>query len=279
MNKLLTENLRYSIYDPTGNITALVESMTDIEDQPSAAESIMSLHPEVEQVGFVRFDAESPYNAGLRMAGGEFCGNAAMCTAVSYYLKKKQENAGAFMPESPSDILLKVSGSSVPVEVRLEECAEGTFKTGILMPDCLEISSRRFTYKGRSEELPVVVMEGISHVIISPDCGFYELMTCRTDAVSAIRTWCRNCAGMGLMFIKKTADATRLIPLVFIPGCDTMFWENSCASGSAAIGMYLSSQTGKDVDETLLQPGGSLRVRSEKEKIRLYGTVRLIGSC
>ena len=48
----------------------------------------MRRHPEVEQVGFVRFsdDPGDPVRAGLRMAGGEFCGNASCCAAVLWFL-------------------------------------------------------------------------------------------------------------------------------------------------------------------------------------------------
>ena len=47
--------LQYSIFDPTGNITALVESPVPVERQPAVAAALMARHPEVEQVGFVRF--------------------------------------------------------------------------------------------------------------------------------------------------------------------------------------------------------------------------------
>ena len=80
-------DIKYSILDPTGNITALVESEVAVERQPAAAEAIMKRHTEVEQVGFVRFDPEEGIDAQLRMAGGEFCGNASLCTAALYLMR------------------------------------------------------------------------------------------------------------------------------------------------------------------------------------------------
>ena len=47
--------LHYCLFDPTGNITALVESAVDVPDQPAVAAGIMCRHPEVEQVGSLRF--------------------------------------------------------------------------------------------------------------------------------------------------------------------------------------------------------------------------------
>jgi len=54
-----------------------------------------------------------------------------------------------------------------------------------------------------------------------------------------------------------------LTPLVYVPGADTMFWENSCASGSAAAGMYLAARTGAPADVTFDEPAGRLRVESD----------------
>ena len=79
-------NLKYSIFDPSGNITALVETHINNDSQPEVADEIMKAHPEVEQVGFVYFDAIRPVPTYLRMAGGEFCGNATMSAAALYLL-------------------------------------------------------------------------------------------------------------------------------------------------------------------------------------------------
>ena len=85
--------LRYCILDPTGNITALAESPVAHGDQPAAAEAIMRRHPEVEQVGFVRFgaDAAGGLAGELRMAGGEFCGNASMSAAALFLMRNKEK--------------------------------------------------------------------------------------------------------------------------------------------------------------------------------------------
>ena len=75
------ETLRVSIFDPTGNITALVESPVAPEEQSAVAARIMERFPQVEQVGFVRLPRESAAPVELCMAGGEFCGNASMSGA------------------------------------------------------------------------------------------------------------------------------------------------------------------------------------------------------
>ena len=80
----------YTVLDPTGNITILVTSPVEISLQPPVASKLMELVPEAEQVGFLS-EAEG-CDIALRMAGGEFCGNASMSESA---------DEAAFAAESP----------------------------------------------------------------------------------------------------------------------------------------------------------------------------------
>ena len=131
------KGLSCCILDPTGNITALVEGDVPVSRQPETAARIMRLRPETEQVGFVRMrgadhaeesaqDTEGQnetLNSGiqvrLRMAGGEFCGNASMSAAALY----RYRTGGAYPAGSDTwaSVSLAVSGAAEPVEVRLRE--------------------------------------------------------------------------------------------------------------------------------------------------------------
>ena len=301
--------LHYSILDPTGNITALVEDPVEIPIQPAVADQIMGKHPEVEQVGFVRFypDPESDdgprtgsgpdrdgydqdqrrIHADLRMAGGEFCGNASMSAAVLYALTN---------PQHPQRLTLNVSGADRPVAVTLQRKDDGAFQSEIDMPQAAGIREIEVECEGISGLVPLVIMEGISHMIIEADSPFYSLSLKREKAEKAVRTWCSDLGaeGLGLMFLgedtgesespiresqthKKTEERS-LTPLVYIPGADTVFWENSCASGSAAAGMYLADKEGALLHLSLREPGGMLQVESDPvgKKTRLSGQVRLV---
>jgi diaminopimelate epimerase len=82
-----TREIKYCIFDPTGNITALVETGVEEARQPEVASLIMSRHPDVEQIGFVCFSEQNgDADVSLRMAGGEFCGNATMSAAALFAL-------------------------------------------------------------------------------------------------------------------------------------------------------------------------------------------------
>ena len=275
------KSIQYSIFDPTGNITALVETDVETGLQPSVAARIMEQRPAVEQVGFVRSQpgGEEP---SLRMAGGEFCGNAAM-SAVALYLIRRSEGQGTVPPGNEETVRLRVSGAAQPVEVRLRAEAADCFRAGVHMPPALGIDDREFAYGALSGKLPVVRMEGISHIVIEPDSVFWALLADRAAAGRAVRDWCAvlSVPCLGLMFLDGEAPWRRLTPLVNVPGSGTVFWESSCASGSTAVGVYLAAKTGASVDLSLQEPGGILRVVSDpaRGETWLYGKTKLVEHC
>ena len=262
--------LKCSILDPTGNITALVESPVEIDRQPSTAAAIMRRHPEVEQVGFLRPEngEELPE---LRMAGGEFCGNASMSAAA---LLASQNGKTAMR--------LRVSGAAEPVELKLAPDGENSWIVEILMPPALEITKTAFSFGNLQRELPLVHMEGISHVIIEPSSGFFRLLHERETAECAVRAFCESLRadGLGLMFLEGEGSDRKLTPLVYVPVSETTFWENACASGSAATGMYLAAKARAARELALREPGGTLWVKSDPHsgESRLRGHVRLAES-
>ncbi len=369
------EELKYCIFDPTGNITALVETEVRPADRAPVASGIMAAHPEVEQVGFVAYNDSACEAAdaavSLMMAGGEFCGNATMCAAALYAERRGMPADGA--------VKVKVSGAEAPLTVQLEEikgsgaCAGSTvndspraageagstaarqvsdesaaggasgaagnetapaamYAAAVTMPPAIGIEKIGSAARAGSEEgaasgkdaggafgLPLVRLQGIDHIIIEPDSGFFGLKDDPAAAESLIRECCGALGSdcLGMMFLDEpeaqaaaqdgqpdaaeaadgcaekteaaadcaapggTAErggARRMTPLVFVPGADTLFWENSCASGSAAAGIWLAMKAGSPVDVRLHQPAGSLRVESDPATGRtvLHGTARLL---
>ena len=285
------KELSCCILDPTGNITALVEGDVPVSRQPETAARIMRLRPETEQVGFVRMrgadhaeesaqDTEGQnetLNSGiqvrLRMAGGEFCGNASMSAAALY----RYRTGGAYPAGSDTwaRVSLAVSGAAEPVEVRLREipAAGPAWSARVKMPKASGIEP--------FEDMTLVRMQGISHMIIEEGSRFFHLKNDKSAAEAAVREWCGRLSadGLGLMFLEREEAAQRwkMTPLVFVPGSGTVFWENSCASGTAAAGMCFSARSGKREELALQEPGGELQVFSDPAtgETWLSGTVRL----
>ena len=240
------DKIQYCKFDPTGNITALVETKVDIADQPAVAARIMEEEPDVEQVGFITYvkdaaPADGSALISLRMAGGEFCGNATMC-AAAHFASHGGLQSGA--------VPVQVSGASAPLIVRLEQLAPFSYSAAVSMPPALRIGKVSLTAAdaaGGPEEvgaagvsammsLPVVEMEGISHIIIEHDSDFFGIKDDKPLAESMLKHWCgvlgADCLGM--LFL-----------------------------GEGDAGMYLAAKSGSAVDVTFEEPAGRLRVESD----------------
>ena len=270
----------YSILNPSGNITALVTTPVEIPLQPETAARIMRKHPDVEQVGFVSFEdpEKTGIHATLRMAGGEFCGNASMCAAALSVLDSPYLSA-ANVPGSSAALRLRVSGAADPVNVTLHKEHDSSFSAGIKMPPASDPEETAFAFHDLSGFIPCVRMDGISHMIIENDSPFATLKDRPDLAEQAVRDWCGrlNADGLGLMFLLRDSSAPsqyHLTPLVYVPSGNTIFWEHSCASGSAATAMYLAKKAGTPVSLTFVEPGGILRAESDP----LSGTTYLFGN-
>ena len=235
--------LDYVLLDPTGNLTILVETPVPAADQPFCASALLAAEPTAEQVGFLSPGGKD-WEIALRMAGGEFCGNATMSAAALFC-----ESAGR-----TGTIRVRASGATEPVPVEIGRAPEGTGYTGAVdMPRPAAVEIVMLEAEGRNFRLPLLRFDGISHLILRENMerGFAE---------RAIRRWCEQLLvdGLGLMLLDETAH--RLTPLVYVPGGDTMYWEHSCASGTAAAGAFLAQTGGRRVDLRFAEPGGTLGV-------------------
>jgi len=267
-----TTEVRYGIFDPTGNVTALVETAVDGKDMTAVAAAVMARHPEVEQVGFC--DAGGDDLPTLCMAGGEFCGNATMCAAL---LRAIRLGWGP----GEHEVSVRVSGAEGPVRVRLDLADDQGASASVLMPPAVSVSDAFLVHAGTAATLPLVRMQGIAHLVVVPESPFAHLIDNTDDAERAVREWCALVASdcLGLMFLGDRGDGLRMTPLVFVPGVDTLFWEGSCASGTAAVGMVFARDARRAVELELDQPGGTLRVSSAPfgADTWLTGGVRRVG--
>ncbi len=235
-------HIDYVLADPTGNLTALVESPVDAPLRPKTAASLMESKKEIEQLGFI----SPPLRGGdiaLTMAGGEFCGNACL-SAGAYYLRQKGLNGGK--------VGVEISGADGLVSVELEKTGKTEYAGRVEMP--LPLS--RETVSSPAGMLSLLRFPGICHAIapagISP-----------SEAEEMIVPLCKGvgCEALGLMLLDERE--MRLSPLVYVPAADSLFWERSCASGTGAVGAYLAMREGKDISVTLKQPGGSLSILAQ----------------
>lgn len=241
--------ISYFFLDPSKNMTALVETPVEISKQPEIAAAVMKAEPACEQVGFIS-EGRNGSDISLRMAGGEFCGNAAMSAAVLC-----SEACGK------AELSVSVSGCRENIGVSVQKQPDNSYIGTVTMPRPIEV---------RRSPLPVVVLPGISHVMV-------ERSMTREEAEKSVREWCvdLNADALGLMMLDEEKQS--ITPLVYVPGADTIFWEQSCASGTTAVGVYLAEKYSKAVDICFSEPGSSLRIcAAPNEAPKLTGTVKIL---
>ena len=275
------DGIEYEYIDPTGNITVLVTTLVDIKSQPEIADMIMKMEPTCEQVGFVGFSDKGDIK--LRMAAGEFCGNATMSTAALLCDKR-----GMSEGESKS-VIVESSGCKDLVGVNITRNKDSdnihVYSGQVDMPLPKRIRRCDFTFRGSVYELPVVEFDGISHIIMNESVNILSDM----EAEDAVRKWCDDISADALGIMKISSETIsvsedksndynieiNMRPLVYVKEINSLFWENSCASGTTAVGAYYVNQhKGASISLTAHEPGGVLSVFSRNDgHLILSGTV------
>jgi len=244
--------MKILVADPAKNITVFVlDPVESPADRAAFARAILAEKTlKAEQVGFVSPPESASGLWHLEMAGGEFCGNAARCFGL--YAARMQGLKGKAL------VSVSVSGAKEPVRVEVD-----TEKNRAAAELPKPLAAESLDYKGRA--LPLLVFEGITHVI-APDLkgeeeNFYALKTLIEEKFPAI-------AAFGVMFYDTASRFLR--PAVYVRSVDTMIFESSCGSGSAALGVWLSrdikdgaavyaiSQAGGVIETEVLKKAGEV---------------------
>ena len=259
--------LEYVLMDPTGNLTALVRTAVPVDRQPALAQALMDAEPSAEQVGFLSPGGDGA-DTSLRMAGGEFCGNATMCAAALFAAARGAEEA---------DVSVRVSGARELVRVHLAAEPDGSWRCAELLPERPSAELVTLPLNGGELRVPLLRFDGISHLILPGDLD-------RGLAERAAPDWCAalGAEALGCMLLDEAAG--RLTPLVWVPGAQTLFWEHSCASGTAAVGAWSAVDKNQDFSVELKQPGGSIGVSVEysdetMKSLVINGKVRISSTC
>ena len=243
----------YSLWNPTGNLTVF-SSLPEGTNPAELGKKLLSLEPGAEQAGFLSFEEED-CDVRLTMAGGEFCGNASLSAAAEFALNNDLSIG------SKDIVTLRCSGVKGAFSVEISREGENSFRGTLAMPSPL----------GFLKDFPhhAVVFPGITHIIL-------EAAESSLDARSVIRQWCRECnaEALGILFYERAQQ--KLTPYVYVQAMDSLFRENACASGTAAVGYYLACSEGKEVSAVIKQPGGSLMVTADPGgRILLTGSTQL----
>ena len=262
----------YIIADPAGNITILVLSPADRSEYQEIASALLDKHRDAEQVAFVLPPQDPP---AMEMCGLEFCGNASR--SFAYYEALKYD-------PPLSEITVKVSGAQDPLRACID-AEKQEAKIEMPLPSGAE---KLIVQTGDGKRLSgiLVRMDGIAHLVLSENQQedpetLRDLMDAPEDAVRDL--FCRirddlaeaerrhtgtDFPAFGIMFLDYSAG--RLRPVVYVRDVNTIYFEGSCASGSAASAYAMALLTA-DTEFLFRQPAGELSVRAEKDGEKICG--------
>lgn len=248
MNKDLS-NYKISILRPGGNDTALVEGIVNKTDRKAINNSLMQSFPNVEQVGFYKYDAKNS-KAVLEMAGGEFCGNATR--SLAYLLLKG--NIG--------ELSIDVSGTKRPLKAGIKQSSTAFS----YMPIYQDFNSVQEVNK----DIYLVEIEGITHLITAKPANSTpdELKQLAKGLLGQYGLLYSRLAS-GVMFVSENRKNNSIFmePIVWVRDIETLFYETACASGTTAIGLWKSTQDRNSKTQLdIEQPSGQMiRVTVEKD--------------
>ncbi len=254
------KSYRYVLLDPTGNTTALVLDPVDREDEKELTRELLK---QSEQVAYLEAPKSPGAVAAIRLMGGEFCGNAAMASAV--WLVRGEAEQGR-----PKTFLLEVSGAEDPVCCTVLKTTDG-FEGTVEMPGVPEIGTETVC----GIPFTVVRMEGITHLVC--DDRTFE----KEEAESLLRQAADLLPDEAVGLIQWDRAGQYMLPLVFVRGSGSLVWEHGCGSGSAAVGAAEALRNGAGETETgVKQPGGTIRVTAAAENgkilsVKISGRVKL----
>ena len=240
--------LEYIKTDPTSNITVLVRTPVERAKQPEAAEKIMAADRQCEQVGFIE---ESESGPRLQMMGGEFCGNASR-SAAAWALACDGGTQGVY------DV--SCSGCDTVLPAKVAQKGDGLYEAFIEMPYPEDVSGVLVDAGDVPARFFRVDLPGITHFVhFVPDLEgidkekYWHILADYVDG--------EDFPAYGLILC-DTKEQT-MIPAVYVRDTDTLYWENSCGSGSAAVAAALACTTHKNVACYMKQPGGTLAIAAK----------------
>lgn len=232
----VSEEYRFVIMRPGGNDTWLYYGV--VEDQVKRKklnDLIMATYSNVEQVGFIDLN---PVGPTLMMAGGEFCGNATRSTAW------------LALGGKPGEISIQVSG------------VRGKLRAGVTQDG--EAFAQMPIYENPQRIKPIsdgyiIEMEGITHFVTSAPDGLKSLSEDKVKQMGRLKmneVGIANSPAAGVMYVLNNADTIEVVPIVYVPKADTLYYETACGSGTTAMGLLQAIRKGTSVDIPIMQPSG-----------------------
>lgn len=237
MKKQIRKEIKYSIFKPGGNNTALVYGLEYTkEERKIINEVILNSDLNIEQVGFISIN--NTYE--LQMAGEEFCGNATR-SAASKYLNGKQGN-----------IHILVNSNDL-INAGVDE--KGNAWCEIPLYYGTDVITKK------EEGIFVVKMNGMVSIVIQESVSNKYLENkerLREQGMNLINKYkLQENKAVGVMFCEKIDGMIKINPIVWVKEINTLFYETACGSGTTSVCMVEAYENNRNQKIEILQPSGS----------------------
>ncbi len=254
--------VRYVKADPSGNTTILV--LDPVEPRLRSVLAVKLLQPDcvgAEQVAYLAEEAERTIR--VDMMGGEFCGNASR-SAAAYALMAKGGKEGEYG--------ISCSGCCTMLPAQVKKRPDGTYDAYIEMPLPESVCAVIIDVGGMPRRFFRVELPGIVHFV---HFASENDMNHKETFWQAVRNYASDEPLRAIGLVLFNPVNLQMIPAVFVAATDTLYWEQSCGSGSAAVAAALACVGKKNVSCTIRQPGGTIAIAADvagedKELQRIY---------
>ena len=239
--------LDYLLADPSGNKTILVLTPVPKEQHSTLAAQLLARSDiDAEQVGYVT--CVEGKTLRVDMMGGEFCGNASRA-AAAYALSCDGKEQGVYG--------VSCSGCDEILPVKVNHKGGGDYEAFIEMPYPDGVGALLVDVDGQPARFFRVDLPGITHFV-----HFIETFDGLDKDVywQALKDYVDGEDFPAYGLILCDSKTQEMVPAVYVSQTDTLYWENSCGSGSAAVAAALACTTRKRVAAYLKQPGGTIAI-------------------
>lgn len=236
--KIKDNDVIFNIYNPGGNITALViDNDYDKDKKRKINDYLLKKYTYVEQVGFMK-------NNNLEMAGGEFCVNASRCAI--YYLKS--------------------IGSKLELNILNKKIIGEVFNDNY-------VSIKYYVDKKIDDMITknyIVSFSGISLIFLDKEKNERLLKKIDNKNIkniikNKIKKMNIDDKAIGIVLTNNNI----IYPFIWVKDIDTLYFETACGSASIAYALLKYKET-KKINYIVKQPSGyefEIEIKEDKNKI------------
>ncbi len=258
-------DIHYIQANPSGNTTIFV--LSPVEPALHSAVAAKLLQPDCvggEQVGYLTMPTAEGQPIRVDMMGGEFCGNASR-SAAAYALLLSGKDSGTYT--------ISCSGCDTLLTAQAAKLADGLYDASIEMPLPESVEAVLVDVGGMPSRFFRVALPGIVHFVHF--VGTLEEAD-RQVFWNAVYDYAKDDGLEAFGLVLFAPAHLRMIPAVYVTATDTLYWEQSCGSGSAAVAAALACMGKKNVSCTINQPGGAISIAAdvagEEKMLQRFGS-------